>query len=124
MANSLTVTLSAQLSDGTNKQTFSPPRYSVTPSAYNCHRTFWVVGTSAEAMPTGDVSSNRILFLKNLDATNYVTIGPDNAGSQVDMLKLFAGDIAMIPLKAGVTIKGTANTAAVKLELMLTDSTT
>lgn len=123
MANSLTVSLNVSLSDGTNKESFVPPRFSNTPSTYNFHKTVWTVGTSAENMPTGDVAANRFVGFKNLDSTNYVTIGPDSSG-QVDMLKLLPGDFAWLPLKAGVTIKGTANTAACKVMVFLTDSTT
>ena len=124
MANSLAITMSMELSDGTNKMVVSPPRYSNTPSTFNYHGTIWNIGTTAEAMPTGDVSSNRWVYLKNLDTTNFVTVGPDSAGTQIDMIKLFAGDFAMFPVKAGVTIKGKADTSACKVELRLTDSTT
>jgi hypothetical protein len=125
MANTYALTINASLDNGSNdKVTFVPPRVSNTASAFNYHATMWAVGTSAESMPTGDVSNYRWLHLKNLDSTNYVTIGPDSGGSQIDMLKLLPGDVAVLPIKPGITIKGTANTAACKVSVLLTDSTT
>ena len=125
MANTFAGTVNFQLDNGSDKQTWNPPRFSNTPSTFNYHRTVWTVGTSAETMPAGDVSSERWLFLKNLDTTNYVTVGPDSGGNQINMLKLLPGDISgPIALDPAATIKATANTAACKVEMLLIDSTT
>ena len=65
-------------------------------------------------MSTGDVSTLGWLVLQNLDTTNYVTYGPDSTG-MVDFGRIEAGEIAVLRLEPGITIKAQANTAAVDL---------
>ena len=78
------------------------------------------IGTTAEALDVGDVSSNGRLFLRNLDATNYVTFGPDDGGTMKTLGRLKAGgDIAEFRLNSGVTIKLQANTAACNVQYEL-----
>ena len=86
------------------------------------HATVQDIGTSAEAVGTGDVASLGWAWFRNLDTTNYVEIGPDSAGSLVPFLKLKAGEVSgPIRLKPGITIKAQANTATVKLQMCILD---
>lgn len=72
-----------------------------------------IIGTSAEAIALGDVSTIGYILFKNLDATNYVDLSMVSDGS-VPFSKLLAGDFAMIKA-ASATIYAKANTAAIKL---------
>jgi hypothetical protein len=72
------------------------------------------IATSDTAISFGSLVAPRWAVFQNLDATNYVEIGPDSTG-MVAMIKLKAGEFAVLPLAVGVTLKAKANTAAVDL---------
>lgn len=77
------------------------------------------VGTTAEALDTGDVGTLGRLFLLNLDTTNYVTFGPDSGGSMVGAIKLMPGEPNEFRLVPGVTYKLQADTAACNVQYEL-----
>jgi hypothetical protein len=57
-------------------------------------------------------------MLVNLDATNYVDVGPDNgSGAILPTLRLNAGEVALLRLYPGVSLRARANTAAVRISL-------
>lgn len=72
------------------------------------------IGTSTEALVIGDVTTIGYLFLKNLDATNYVEISLTSPVGAEAFIKLLAGECAFLPTRQ-TTIYGKANTAAVDL---------
>jgi hypothetical protein len=78
------------------------------------------VGTSAEALQLGDVSTIGYLFLKNMDATNYVEVALDSAVSTQIFAKLLAGDVTLVKA-ATATLYAKANTAAVNLYVAATE---
>lgn len=55
------------------------------------------VGTSAEAVPVGEVTSPGYLWVHNLDSTNYVKIRV-STGATVYFSRVLAGKQAVIPL--------------------------
>ena len=65
------------------------------------------VGTSEETIAFGDITP-RYLFVKNLDATNFVDIG---FSTGVYGLSLLAGETGVFPLKSGATVYAKADTA-------------
>lgn len=75
------------------------------------------VGTSEETLSKGDIGTIGWVYLKNLDATNYVEF----AGTTTDyVLKLKAGEFALVRWnKTNVLAK--ANTAACLVEYMLVE---
>jgi len=73
------------------------------------------IGTSAEALVTGDISTAGWAFFKNLDSTNFVTLFDADSASE-DLIKILAGDSAG-PFNLGTkTISAKADTATCKLE--------
>lgn len=74
------------------------------------------IGTAEETLVLGDVSPSGYALFKNLDGTNYVELGKA-AGTYV--LKLKAGEFAVLRLDSWATIYAKANTAAVDLEYLL-----
>ena len=79
------------------------------------------IGTSAETVVvSADLTAYGYAYFRNLNATNFITIGPDSTG-QIDFLKLLAGEYAIVPLKPGITIKATADTAACDLQYLVYD---
>jgi hypothetical protein len=69
-----------------------------------------IIGTSEEAVDFGDVATLGYLYLVNLDATNFITFGPDSGG-MVEMGKLLPGEAALVRLKPGITVMAKADTA-------------
>jgi len=80
-----------------------------------------IIGTSAEALTTGDIASLGIAMLENLDAANFVDVGPDDSGTMKDFLRIKAGERFPVRLKPGITVKAKADTAPVRLLVTLYD---
>lgn len=74
------------------------------------------VGTAEEQLALGDVTPSGYAIFYNLDATNYVQLGK---ATGVYVLRLKAGEVAMLRLEAWTTIYAKANTGAVDLEYYL-----
>ena len=79
------------------------------------------VGTSEEALVVGDLSGvEGFIALRNLDATNFVTWGPESGGAMVAIGKLLPlGEPAIFRMKPGVTLRLKADTAACKVQVKL-----
>ena len=73
-----------------------------------------IIGTSAEALVLGDVSTIGYVFLKNLDSVNFVQIALDSGVSTGIFAKIVAGGIALFPA-ATATMYAKADTANVNL---------
>lgn len=73
-----------------------------------------VVGTSAEAVALGDVSTIGYVLFKNLDSTNFVQLALDSGVSTQIFAKLLAGDVTLIKA-ATATMYAKADTANVNL---------
>lgn len=73
-----------------------------------------IVGTSAEAIVLGDVSTIGYIMLKNMDATNFVEIALDSGVSTQKFSKIPAGGFAIFPASTA-TMYAKADTANVNL---------
>lgn len=69
------------------------------------------IGTSEEDISFGDVTP-KLVYMRNLDATNYVTYGPKSGGSMITFGILSPGQSARLWLQSGVTLRMLANTGA------------
>ena len=76
------------------------------------------IGTSAEAINLGDVTTEGYAYMRNLDLTNYVQIGVDSSGF-IAFAKLDPGDFLIAPLDGTLTHQAKADTAAVELEYII-----
>lgn len=87
----------------------------VTQTASGLFKNVWNVGTTEETLTITDISTLGIVYLINLDTTNYVQIGV-STGVYFCRLKPSASDIpACFRLEPGVTLYGKANTSPVKV---------
>lgn len=121
MANEMTLVGTVTVSNGNFKFVWRPGALSVDQTNGRVSGGVQTIGTSAETVTIGgDITSYGYMVVRNLDATNFVTIGPDSTG-QVDFLKLLAGEWGVFPIKPGITIKATADTAACDLEYYVLD---
>lgn len=82
--------------------------------------TVQIVGTSAEALTLGDVSTIGYVFLKNMDPTNYIEVALDSGVSTQVFAKLLAGDITLIKASTA-TIYVKANTNPCNLLIAATE---
>jgi hypothetical protein len=71
------------------------------------------VGTSNETITIP--ASPGYVFVKNLDSTNFIQLGPDSTNY---FLKLLAGQWAIFPIN-GTALNAKANTAACNLEYIV-----
>ena len=79
------------------------------------------IGTSAETIVIqAEIATAGYAFFRNLDANNFVKLGPDSAGL-VDFVKLMPGQCAVLPL-ATTTIKAIADTASCNLEYWIIEA--
>jgi len=69
-----------------------------------------IIGTSAEALDVGDVSTIGYVLIKNLDSTNFVELALDSGVSTQKFAKLRAGDFAVFPASTA-TIYAKADTS-------------
>lgn len=73
------------------------------------------IGTSEEVISFGDVLCPGWCLIENLDATNYVDMGPESSGAMVNWQRIEAGKVALVFLYPNVVVRAKANTAAVRL---------
>jgi hypothetical protein len=75
-----------------------------------------------EAIALGDVATNGWAFFRNLDATNFVEIGLDVGATFYPLVRLNAGEAAVLRLAQGVAPYAQADTGAVVLEKWILDN--
>jgi hypothetical protein len=75
------------------------------------------IGTSEEDVSFIDTVPGYI-YVRNLDTTNYVQMGPKDSGAMIPFLKLKAGEQALFRLDGSVTIRGKATGGTVKVLFM------
>jgi hypothetical protein len=73
------------------------------------------IGTAAETITMGDVSTAGYSYFRNLGPTNFVDIGSGTGTSYVPFLKLKAGEVALCRLGTNAPT-ARANVAAVNLQ--------
>lgn len=75
-----------------------------------------VVETSAAAIPFTGLTSPGWIWMRNLDDTNFVEVGPDDDGTFVPCITLLPGEVALFRF-AGGTLKARADTAPCRLHV-------
>lgn len=118
MANEITSLLRLNITNGNYTDSFvaSP---TITQTTLNAASGVQTIGTTAEALSVGDVATLGMLCLTNLDSTNFVTYGMDDAGTMKATGKLKAGESAILRLLPGITFKLQADTAGCKVRFLL-----
>jgi len=75
------------------------------------------IGTTAEALNVGDMATIGQLFVKNLDATNFVEIGTDSTVTTGAFAKLLPGEGMYIPARRAGPYYAKANTASCDVQV-------
>ena len=116
MANEITLSGSLQIANGDFKQDWRPGTIQITQTTQAAAGGVQTIGTSEEAIVVTDVSTPGYAFFRNLDSTNFVTIGTYVSATYYPCLKLKAGEYAIARLDGTKTFYAKADTASVKLQ--------
>jgi hypothetical protein len=122
MADEITIKVYLSVSKtGVPAITQSPGQKTITMTGTDLILATQSIGTSAENINKGEITTPGMCIMHNLDATNFVEIGHDETGSFVADVKIKAGEWNLFRLNQAVP-QGKADTGAVLLEyLMLED---
>ena len=113
MADEITVVINATISKSPLKDSFRPGQIKYTLSGTKGGNPGTVtIGTSEENISFGDVSPG-LVFILNLDSTNFVEFGKDDASTMKEIGKISAGKFAVFELATGETLRMKADTASV-----------
>jgi hypothetical protein len=115
VANEVTTTISLDYSDSDGQELQSgTENFQRSVSTKRPYKATQLIGTSEEAITLGDGGTIKELYLRNLDATNYVEIKTGTGGVITD--KLLPGEDCIHRLGSGMQAPyAIANTAAVPL---------
>lgn len=119
MANEITITKSIVINNPPHKETINPGQIRIDQNAIGIEAPIVIVGTTEENLDPGDIGTEGILIIQNLDDTNYVRYGVDDSGTMKGLGRLKAGECHDFRLDPGVTLRWVANTADVKVKVWL-----
>jgi len=111
MANELELNFSGDLDNGTLDHTFPTETLTITQGTARLFDNVVPCTTSDTAQTFTNVTTLGWCRIKNLDATNYVDIGPTAAAAIVPFMRLKATETAYLRLTPGITLRTQANTA-------------
>ena len=124
VANAIQVNFSCSVANGAYREVIAPGSVQIAqqnPGRYGGVQT--IPFASAAVVSLGGVGTNGCLFLRNLDAGNYLTYGPQIAGGAMQALgKLGPGEFAWLRLGVGTVLMAQADTAAVQLDVRLLEN--
>lgn len=114
MANEITFTANVAVNNSGFKTNFAEStQYNQT--AIGAASGIHIVTTSEGDLSAGDITTNGLLILKNIDSTNFITYGPKVTGSMQLMGKLKAGETAILRVAPTVVVRMIADTASCKV---------
>lgn len=121
MAGEIIVGLTLQFR---GEQLISQPNVSIDQITLGRAGGIMAVTTGGITLDVGAVGTLGILMLRNLDSTNYVRWGPDNAGSMVPCGRLLAAaqEPTIFRLEPGITFRLQANGATCKVQYELLEA--
>ena len=117
MADEIRITSRITLTNGNFKHTFAPGNIDIDQAAVGYYDAIHNIGTSEESVGTfQDVSSEGIIVVHNMDATNYVQVG---FATTVYGMRLTADSpLAIFNAEPSLTLYLKANTAACNVRII------
>ena len=114
MADEITITVRLGCINGSyNPGTISSAGLTFDQAASGASEGIQSIGTAEETLAVGDMTTYGWLYIRNLDATNYVQLG---FSTGVYGCRLEATEPALFRTEPGATIYLKANTAACKVQ--------
>lgn len=117
--DAISLLISMSVVNGNFRAQFKPPLVKIDQAASGRGGYTQIIGTTEEVVDFGDISTEGYIFLLNTDGTNFVEYGPEDTGVMVSLGKLDPGEIAAFRMKPGVVLRAKADTASVKLDVLL-----
>jgi hypothetical protein len=123
MANEIQLTIQMLCSNDSLVEQFLPGTVQINQSAQGAHCPTVIVNSSAEEDLTfGDIVTEGIVVGRNLDDTNYVTIGPSTGGAMYPFIRVNAGEPFAFRLDPSATWRWQANSANVKVQIKMLEN--
>jgi hypothetical protein len=123
MANEIKLTVQMQYESGSLKEDFVPGTVQISQSAQGAHCPTVIVNSSAEEDLTfGDIATEGLVVGRNLDSTNYVTIGPSTGGAMYPFIRVNPGEPFCFRLDPSATWRWQANSANVKVQIKMLEN--
>ncbi len=126
MADEISLTISMTATNGSFKETFSPGAITIDQSAIGGNSPTVSISTAAEEnLAFGDVSTEGIVVGRNLDSTNFVTVGPPSSGgstSKVAWMRINAGEPFAFRLDPNATWRWRANGGTVLVQVKMLEN--
>lgn len=72
-------------------------------------------GTAEADVDLSALTALGLIYIRNLDPTNFVEYGPKSGGSMIALGKLKPGEAALLRLMTGITLRMKADTATCKV---------
>lgn len=119
MANELTLNASLNFTKGTRKVLISKANIQVDVAGTDFVHMTQTIGTSAEALDLGDITTPGYIFIFNRDTTNFIEVRDGASGA--DVVKVGPGKVALFEL-ATATPNAIADTAAVEVEYVIIEA--
>ena len=119
MANELTISASLKYQKGDRKLDVAKSGVQIDVTGTDFIQKTQTVGTSVEDLDLGDIGTPGYMFVRNLDATNFVSIRHGASGDNV--VKVRSGGIALFEL-ASNDPQAIADTAAVEIEYTIIEA--
>ena len=120
MADELKLNVQLSYANGFLSDTFYPGQVSITQAAIGEHAPVVIVGSTAEEnLSVGDISVLGYVVGRNLDATNYVTIGASTGGVMKPLIRVKAGEVFAFRCEPGITWRWRAYGGNVKVQIKL-----
>lgn len=122
MANEIKVTTYLKCTNSYFVDNWTPSELSVTQSAIGAAGGVQTIGTSAEALGVTDLVAVGYARFRNMDATNFVQIGPYISSTFHPALKLKPGEQAVCRLDPTNPWYAKADTASIKLQYLILEN--
>lgn len=127
MADEFTCTINLRLQNGVYKDSYNPGQIQFDQAALGKSDQVLSIGTSEEDITLGDISTEGLCILQNMDTTNYVSWGKkDGSGNMQAIGRLKQAPSATEPgvpafftLEPGATLRMQANTAACQVRVLV-----
>ena len=117
MADEITLVLNATISKAPLKDNIRPGQIKYTLNGTKGGNPGTVtVGTTEEDIDFGDITPG-LVFIQNLDSTNFVEFGKNDGGTMKEIGKISAGKVALFELAPGETLRMKADTANVDCQI-------
>jgi hypothetical protein len=118
MADEISLTVQFNYANGSAKVLVNPGAIKRDQAAVGLWAPIVTVAATEEDLLPVDISTLGYIVLLNLDPTNFVTYGAKDTTMKA-LGRLEAGDIAVLRLEPGITLRWIADTAPVQVQVWL-----